>query len=283
MTTSDILQTPQVPIYDAGNLQNDLHVGFGSENCKRLSELRWTDDSRTTKRFPDVVDEPLGAYLAAFAAEDDAYVVAYSSRLVKQRQEMDAERDALWREIKRAVGTFATLSIFPEKRQMALRMLPVMQKYRINPNGGMEAQSVATDQWLEEQMNSSQLVQAARELGIYDNICQLKTLNDEVRRLTQAHNDENSRHALAALKHARTETDLAFRALTLVLNAMALTAADGDDRTVYTELIKSIQETIKYYRLLASQRRRKNAAAREKGRAASKGDGMADEEPPYYK
>ena len=36
MTTSEILEIPQIPVYDCGNLQNDLHIGFGTDNSKRL-------------------------------------------------------------------------------------------------------------------------------------------------------------------------------------------------------------------------------------------------------
>ena len=264
MTTSAILETPQVPAYACELLQNDLHIGFGTDNSKRFRAMRWTDETCATKRFPDVVDQPLGEYLSAFAAEDEAYVIAQKSQIVKQRQQKDAERDALYKEIRRTVDTFATLSIFPEKQAKALVMQPIMQKYNIQPDGGIEAQTVATDQWLQEQQRNYQCELAARELGIYESIQQLKTLNDEVRQLTLDHNDENAQKALAALKTARRETDRAFNALRLVLNAMALTSAD--DSATYQEIIKNLQQTIKYYRQLSEQRRKKNAAAREKGK-----------------
>ena len=264
MTTSEILEIPQIPVYDCGNLQNDLHIGFGTDNSKRFRALRWTDETHATKRFPDVVDQPLGASLSAFAQEDEAYVIAQKSEYVKRRKQKDEERDVLYKEIRKTVDTFATLSIFPEKQAKALVMQPVMQKYKIDPDGGIEAQTVATEQWLQEQERNYQCELAARELGIYESIQQLKTLNDEVRQLTLDHNDENAQKALAALKTARRETDRAFNALRLVLNAMALTA--GDDAYTYQEIIKNLQQTIKYYRQLSEQRRKKNAATREKGK-----------------
>ena len=268
MTTSEILEIPQIPVYDCGNLQNDLHIGFGTDNSKRFRAMRWTDETHATKRFPDVVDQPLGAYLSAFAQEDEAYVIAQKSEYVKRRKQKDEERDVLYKEIRKTVDTFATLSIFPEKQAKALVMQPVMQKYKIDPDGGIEAQTVATEQWLQEQERNYQCELAARELGIYESIQQLKTLNDEVRQLTLDHNDENAQKALAALKTARRETDRAFNALRLVLNAMALTAAD--DSATYQEIIKNLQQTIKYYRQLSEQRRKKNAAAREKGKDEDK-------------
>ena len=268
MTTSEILEIPQIPVYDCGNLQNDLHIGFGTDNSKRFRAMRWTDETHATKRFPDVVDQPLGAYLSAFAQEDEAYVIAQKSEYVKRRKQKDEERDVLYKEIRKTVDTFATLSIFPEKQAKALVMQPIMQKYNIQPDGGIEAQTVATDQWLQEQQRNYQCELAARELGIYESIQRLKTLNDEVRQLTLDHNDENAQKALAALKTARRETDRAYKALVLIINAMALTSTD--DSYTYQEIIKSLQQTIKYYRQLSEQRRKKNAAAREKGKDEDK-------------
>ena len=268
-TMSNILDIPQVPTFDPGNLQNDLHIGFGTDISQRFKAARWTDETHAKKTFPDNVDAEIGAYLNAFSVENQAYVIAQKSQIVKQRTQVDHERDALYKEVRKTVDTFATLSIFPAKQSAALLMQPVMQKYKIDPDGGIEAQTVATEQWLEEQMVNYQLELAARELGIFESIQQLKTLNDEVRRLTLAHNDENAQKALAALKTARTETDRAYRALMLVMNASAVIL---DDSELYTELIKSIQQTIKYYRSLSEQRRKANVARREKKKDDKGGD-----------
>ena len=166
----------------------------------------------------------------------------------------------LYKEIKKTVDTFATLTIFPEKQAKALVMQPIMQKYNIQPDGGIEAQTVATDQWLQEQLRNYQCELAAKELGIFDSINQLKTLNDEIKQLTADRNDERAQKTTAELKTARLETDQAFRALALMLNAQAIaTSVDSAASSLnyrYTELIKSIQETIKYYRQISDDRRR---------------------------
>lgn len=252
---TDILNIPQIDPSKIESLQNDLHMGFGGDVAKRLQKARWTDETRATKVFPDNVDALIGAFVSAQTAEDQVYVLSQGSDLTKQRLEKDAQRDALFKEIRKTVDTFATLSIFPEKQAKALLMQPVMQKYNIQPDGGIEAQTVATDQWLQEQLRNYQLELAAKELGIYESINQLKTLNDEIQRLTADRNDERAQKTTAELKNARLQTDQAFRALTLMLNAQAITQ---DDNYRYTELIKSIQETIKYYRQISEDRRRAN-------------------------
>ena len=239
---TDILSIPQIPQTDQANLQNDLHIGEGTDISKRLQKARWTDDTHATKVFPEKVDTLMADYISAHAAEDQVYVQSQGSDLTKQRLEKDAQRDALFKEIRKTVDTFATLSIFPEKQQKALVMQPIMQKYNIQPDGGIEAQTVATDQWLQEQLRNYQCELAARELGIYESINQLKTLNDEIQQLTADRNDERAQKTTAELKNARQETDRAFAALRLMLNAQAITQADN---YLYTELIGSIAETIR--------------------------------------
>ena len=65
---TDILSIPQIAVPDLANIQNDLHIGLGGDVAKRLQKARWTNETHATKRFPDVVDHPLGEYLVAFAA-----------------------------------------------------------------------------------------------------------------------------------------------------------------------------------------------------------------------
>ena len=252
---TDILSIPQIDPSKIESLQNDLHIGEGGDIAKRLQKARWTDETHATKVFPENVDTLIGDFLSAQAYEDQVYVQSQGSDLTKRRLEKDNQRDVLYKEIRKTVDTFATLSIFPEKQQKALVMQPIMQKYNINPDGGIEAQTVATDQWLQEQLRNYQCELAAKELGIFESINQLKTLNDEIKQLTADRNDERAQKTTAELKTARTATDEAFRALALMLNAQAITQADN---YLYTELIKSIQETIKYYRQISDDRRRTN-------------------------
>ncbi len=257
-----ILDIPQVRDFSYDSLQSDLHMGFGVDIKTRFENARWTDAGHTVKRFPNKVDAQIDPFIAAYNAEDDAYVIAQGSDLTKQRDRKDSERDSLYREVKKTIDTFAVLSIFPAKQQAALVVQPVMLKYKIDPDGGIEAQTVATDQWLQEHMSNANCMSAAEELGLTASIAQLKTLNDDVRRLTAARNDERSQQESAALRNARSMTEQTYKALILALNAAAIM---DDDETAYDALIRSINETIKYYRQLSEQRRKKNASDRSKG------------------
>lgn len=258
----DILNIPQIPNQDISLLQNDLHIGFTGDIAKRLQKARWTDETRATKVFPEAVDALMGAFVIAQGAEDQAYVIAQGSDLTKQRLEKDRQRDALYKEIRKTVDTFATLTIFPDKQEAALRMQPVMQKYAINPDGGIEAQTVATEQWLQEQMQNYQLELAAKALGIFESIKQLRTLNQEIQQLTADRNDERAQKATAELRQARLATDQAYREMVLMMNAQAIvTTYDSEASSLnytYCELIRSTQETIKYYRQISDDRRRAN-------------------------
>lgn len=256
-----ILDISQVGYFDLDNLQNDLHIGFGLDIKTRFLSARYTDQAQTQKFFPTKVDELIEPYATAYDAEDDAYIISQGSDLTKQRDKKDSERDALQKEITRTVETFTTLSIFPDKQQAALVIQPVLQKHKINPDGGIEAQTIATDQWIQEHNASSACTAAAETLGLTASIAQLKSINDEVRRLTAARNDERSQQESAALRNAREVTETAYKALILALNAAAIM---DDDETRYSQFIAAINETIKYYRQLAEQRKKANAAKRNK-------------------
>ena len=117
---SNILDIPQIAVFDPGNLQNDLHIGFTGDLKKRLDKARWTDESKATKTFPEPVDTLIGDFLTAQYQEDEAYVIAQGSDLTKQRLEKDRQRDTLHKEIKKTIDTFATLTIFPDKMEAAL-------------------------------------------------------------------------------------------------------------------------------------------------------------------
>ena len=259
---SNILDIPQIASFDLANIQNDLHIGFTGDIAKRLQKARWTDETHATKVFPAAVDALMNAFVQAQSVEDHAYVIAQGSDLTKQRLEKDRQRDTLYKEIRKTVDTFATLTIFPDKQEAALKMQPVMQKYAINPDGGIEAQTVATQQWLQEQQVNYQLELAAKALGIFESINQLKTLNDEIQQLTADRNDERAQKTTAELKNARLQTDQAYREMVLMVNAQAIATSIDDEASslnyTYTELIKSIQETIKYYRQISDERRRAN-------------------------
>ena len=259
---STILDIPQIPAAPIENFQNDLHIGFTGDIVKRLQKIRWTDETRTKKVFPEAVDKLMATFIQMQAFEDGAYVVAQGSDLTKQRLEKDRQRDVLYKEIRKTVDTFATLTIFPDKMEAALKMQPVMLKYNINPDGGIEAQTVATAQWLQEQQQDARLDAAARALGIYESIDQLKALNDEIQQLTADRNDERAQKTSAELKNARLRVDQAYREMVMMVNAQAVTTsideAAYDLNYTYTELIKSVQETIKYYRQISDERRRQN-------------------------
>ena len=67
---SNILDIPQIAVFDPGNLQNDLHIGFTGDLKKRLDKARWTDDTHATKVFPAAVDALMNAFVQAQAVED---------------------------------------------------------------------------------------------------------------------------------------------------------------------------------------------------------------------
>lgn len=252
--TNDILQIPQIPSVAPEHLQNDYHIGFTGDIATRLQAARWTDETRSEKVFPDHVDAAMAEFIAAQAEEDAAYLVMQGSILTRQRRQQAERRDMLLASVKRVVGAFATLTVFPERQQWATTIQSSMLRYSLNPDSGIEAMTVATAQWLDDLMADLPSVEAARALDIYDTLVELRQVNDQVQQLTAERNDERSAKVPEGLLRARRSTDRAFRALALMLNAGAVMA--WPDNARYTELIRSVEETIKYYRQLSADRRR---------------------------
>jgi len=252
--TNDILQIPQIPSVAPEHLQNDYHIGFTGDIATRLQAARWTDETRSAKAFPEHVDAAMAEFIAAQAEEDAAYVVMQGSILTRQRRQQAERRDMLLSSVKRVVGAFASLTVFPERQRWAATIRSSMLRYSLNPDSGIEAQTVATAQWLADLMADGRSVEAARALGIYDTLVELQQVNAQVQQLTADRNDERSAKQPAGLLRARRATDRAFRALALMLNAGAVMA--WPDNARYTELIRSVEETVKYYRQLSADRRR---------------------------
>lgn len=245
----------QINNADTTRLQDDLHMGFWTEMSDRLKKFRNGADGNE-KNFPQKVDAEFTPWVTAVIAEDGLYKTAAASDFTKQIKAKDDERDTLYKDIRKTVDTFAELAIFPEKQQAALKMQPVMKKYKINTAASYEAETVALSQWLQEQQRNYQLELAAKELGIFESIKQLKTLNEECRQLISQRNDERSTQVAAALREARKVSDQTWRSLVMILNAAALM---DENEWKYRELFLSLNEEIKYFKRLAEQRRKQNA------------------------
>lgn len=252
---TDILNIPQIALSDLTELQNDYHVGFGGRVQTRVQESRYTDAGQQTKAYPDNVDDLMQDFIVAVVEEDELYRISQASDIVKQRQEKDQRRDVVFKEIKKTVDTFVQLTIFPDKQTKALAIQEKMQKNEIKPDGGLEQQTIATQQWLQEHYASARCQQAAKALGLEESIAELKTLNDEINALTSSRINEQKQKVADELKKARLKTDTAFRALAIMLNAQAI-VQNGSE--LYTALIDFIQQTIQFYRHLADERRRLN-------------------------
>jgi hypothetical protein len=246
---------PQVPLFDFNLFQVDLHLGFSDANAYRVNAARWADETHTTKLLPEKLDELAAAYLQKVNAEDNLYKPDNASDVAQLRKEKDRERDVLFRNIRRVVFSAADTTIFPTKQEKALLIKHVIQHYDVNPDVSLDAQTIATDQWLQEQLENYQLILAARELDLTESIAQLKTINDEIKQLTRDLSDENQSKVPSALQQARKETDQAFRQFATMLNAYALTA---DEPYQFIELIRGITANIEHYRTDAEQRREVN-------------------------
>ena len=258
---SSILDIPQIAVTPMESLQNDMHIRQGADISRRLQNARWTDSTHATKVFPDNVDALMADFIAAQAAEDEVYVLSQASEFTKQRLEKDAQRDTLYKEIKRTVDTFATLSIFPDKQAAALVMQPLMQKYNIQPDGGIEAQTVATDQWLQEQDMSAQADAASMTLGIRESLRQLKTLTAEIQQLMQQRQTEGASYVVGEMKAARAESENLLAQVIQYLNALLVVSPS-----------EALEQTAQYIQQDMNKTEQQYQQGRKHGKKDDEGD-----------
>lgn len=246
--------------YETYVLQNVLHVAFWQAVEKRV--LDWVGDvNKISEKLPGKLLTQWGAFRSATGNEDHYYLLANNSEYTAKIDAADKLRDDIYRKIKKIVDAFAAVDFDKEKNEAALVMQPIMKRYAIDPSAAYEVETTKLDQWIQEQNRNYQAEKAAKALGIYEQIQQLKTANDEVRKLISWRMDEQGETPLAALKQARIAADEEWKYFVLALNSYAV--ADETDYR-FEQLIKAINAEIAYSKEQYAALKKKNASPKPK-------------------
>ena len=228
--------------YETYVLQNVLHVAFWDAVEKRVNKFI-DDPNKIDEKLPGKLKQQWIELRNATATEDQYYLLANKSEYTAKIEAADKTRDDIYRKIKKIVDAFAAVDFDAEKNEAALKMQPVMKRYAIDPTAAYEVETTKMSQWIQEQNVNYQLEQAARKLGIFEQITALKTANEEVRKLISYRLDEQGYNPQSALKNARLQSDEAWKYFVLALNSYAV-ADESDYR--FEELIKAINSEIEY-------------------------------------
>ena len=137
-----------------------------------------------------------------------------------------------------------------EKQTAALKIQEVDKKYGIKTRERYEEEGVRLAQMIQEMERNYQIEVAMTKLGTTAMLTQLKAANDECRRLVDLRNQERSYVEKGQMQTARAEMDIQYPLTIRLINALALV---DESEYRYEELIRLLNEDIRYYKTVVLQ------------------------------
>lgn len=240
-----------VPYQDLSQWPNDLHLQFNQTQQEQVN-AEFDEDNPAPAKLATAISE----HKAAVGAENAAYIIARGSELTEQIAAQDAIRDTKIDEVNALTTAMLRMASLPAMQQAAQTFRRGWDVYSPNTKSAYEAETTELQQWYEDYEASADQKQAAKTLGIEQIIADMMAANQEVHRLiVLRENTQGQQRAATSLKDARTQTDKAYKWLTLVLNSYKVVDQNADRFTVVTQNLTSQQE---YYLGLVRERQRNN-------------------------
>lgn len=251
------MQLPnQIETISVARAANAVHSEYFATVRQRTGEIRL--DSPLWRK---AVDE----FCSAFEKEDVAFKQYRASNRTSALQEADEERDKLYASLRDSIKAFAKFPI-AETAQQAEPPLKVIKNYKISTRENYMKESGLIDNMLQDLMQyNAQL----RRLGLEELANQLKTKNDEVRKLIANRNDERSEQVLGELKAARAVSDAAYAVVVFYTNAFF--AMNPDVREA-ADLVKRMSEDLEYFRKHAMSDPNRNKGKKQDDDTTPQGD-----------
>ena len=228
-----IMQLPnQIDIVSIARAANAAHYEYLDTVRKRTEEIHLDNElwRRTIEEFR-----------AAFDKEDAAFKQYRASDHTAALQQADEERDKLYASLRDTIKAYAKFPI-AETAQHAEPLMKVIKNYKITTRENYMKESGLIDNMLQDLL---QYERQLNRLGLLVLANQLKTKNDEVRKLIADRNDERSEQVLGELKAARAVSDAAYAVVVFYTNAFF--AMNPDVREA-ADLVKRMSEDLEYFR-----------------------------------
>lgn len=213
-------------------MNNGAHFTFVSNILARAK----SENAMKTK-----TSELVAALDKAVAAEDDALKLSQKSLITDDIAKADNDRDTLYIGYKRAVESFAAMSV-AEMAQTAKVLAQHIKDYKINPADQLDKETGMLVNFITD-LEGKYAAQVAT-LGLTPFVTNMKEANERLRTLTLQRTNERMTLTVGALKKARTVTDEAYRALVKMVNALALVLGDTD----YASFIDYCNTEITHYK-----------------------------------
>lgn len=162
-------------------------------------------------------------YVKAVQKEDADFRQQQGSDLTADIRRADEARDAAWAKVERVINAFRGEGS-DAQTVAANQLYRIAQTYRIDTRAQYDKETTLLRQAIQD-IEAQHIDLAA--LSLTATFAQLRTANDDVRRLLGERDDERASNLVAVLKADRAQTDAAYEQVILFINAsLVLSATD---------------------------------------------------------
>ena len=222
-----------------GRMNNGAHFMYAADILARAEE----HPLLSTK-----LSKQMTAFKAAVEEEDRCLKLSQKNMLTDQIADADYDRDALFSIYKSGVTRYADMRN-PACSAPAKILLQHIKYYGIDPQMQLNQETGLLLNFTHDLVEK--FATEVEELGYTKLVQLLQEANEKVRSLTSERTDERAKSTVAAMKQARTATDLAYRNWVKGVNALAILEGDED----YAEWIDyGNTEIVQYKRQVLKQK-----------------------------
>jgi hypothetical protein len=193
------------------------------------------------------IEPQYNTYKIACDDETLALDIIVKSELTAEIGRQDTVRDSIFRGFSDAVKS-AVRHFDPAKRKAAAKVENVLDHYGNISARTLDDETAAIDDLIRE-LHTAANSPLVDLLGLTDWLTQLQTENDALKALMQERYAEVAGRPAVRMKSARKATDIAFRALLNMVDALVLVKGEAD----YTAFIADINAVSKRYRDILAQ------------------------------
>lgn len=197
------------------------------------------------------IDKDLQEWQDAFNVFDAKLKLSQKSLTTDEIKKADEERDAAYRQYRRAVKAFLDFPI-AEKAEAAKILWQNLKDYNIQTGWELTRQTGMTKNLLQDVKGKNG--NYVKALGLETVVERLENANKKVALLISDRNEEKAGRIVGETREARRESERLYKALVEVINAYSLIEGPAD----YTYIIDQVNADIKRLKLTLPSRSKKD-------------------------
>lgn len=219
------------PIYLRG-MRNGVHYQFMEDILKLAQE-----DAKVKQKCGTQIDE----LEKALEEEDKCLKVTTKNLKTDLIRKADEKRGKMYAKYKTVIRAFID---YPDEEmaEAAKHLMQSVKDYNINTKTSLQQESGLIGNLIKD--IEGPLAKYISALNIGTVVQELKSANEEVKRLMRERSDETARHKAGSLNEARAECDKVYLAIVEMVNALTITEGAAD----YASFINHVNVTATEYK-----------------------------------